>query len=217
MIRFGNHMITENVQVFWSELQRGEFIIDAAVAAGTYRKQGTRWVIAIGCVRPRRGRDLLGRCVSFAGREQIAMSGAAGESVRSIATRLGGGPSTISRELRRNLGVGRRLSGQHGTCDGLPPRVAPESGEAGDGHGAAGGGGAGSGEEALTRADHLPGCDCSSPTTRRCGCHPRPSINRSTCSLVARCAAIWRCVCVPAGRCGDPAARSGNARTGSRT
>jgi hypothetical protein len=63
-------MITENVQVFWSELQRGEFISDAAVAAGTYRKQGTRWVIANGGVRPRRGRDLLGRCLSFAEREQ---------------------------------------------------------------------------------------------------------------------------------------------------
>ncbi len=36
VIRFANHMITENVQVFWSELQRGEFISDAAVAAGTY-------------------------------------------------------------------------------------------------------------------------------------------------------------------------------------
>ena len=55
IIWFANHMITENVQVFWSELQRGEFISDAAVAAGTYRKQGTRWVIANGGVRPRRG------------------------------------------------------------------------------------------------------------------------------------------------------------------
>ncbi|MGI8530062.1 MAG: IS30 family transposase [Geodermatophilaceae bacterium] len=106
IIRFGNHMITDNVQVFWSELQRGEFIRDAAVAAGTYRKQGTRWVIANGGVRPRRGRDLLGRCLSFAEREQIAMSRAAGESVRAIATRLGRSPSTISRELRRNLESG---------------------------------------------------------------------------------------------------------------
>lgn len=81
-------MITENVQVFWSELQRGEFISDAAVAAGTYRKQGTRWVIANGGVRPRRGRGLKGRCLSFAEREQIAMSHAAGASVRSIATQL---------------------------------------------------------------------------------------------------------------------------------
>ena len=32
IIRFANHMITENVQVFWAELQRGEFISDAAVA-----------------------------------------------------------------------------------------------------------------------------------------------------------------------------------------
>ena len=115
MIRFGNHMITEDVQVFWSELQRGEFISDAAVAAGTYRKQGTRWVIANGGVRPRRGRDLLGRCLSFAEREQIAMSRAAGESVRAIATRLGRSPSTISRELRRNLesGGGYRASTAH--------------------------------------------------------------------------------------------------------
>jgi transposase, IS30 family len=48
MVRFRNHMISENVQVFWAALQRGEFISDAAVAAGTYRKQGTRWVIANG-------------------------------------------------------------------------------------------------------------------------------------------------------------------------
>ncbi len=95
-------MITENVQVFWAELQRGEFISDAAVAAGTYRKQGTRWVIANGGVRPRRGRDLKGRCLSFGEREQIAMSCAAGDTVRAIATQLGRSPSTISRELRRN-------------------------------------------------------------------------------------------------------------------
>ena len=102
IIRFANHMITENVQVFWAELQRGEFISDAAVAAGTYRKQGTRWVIANGGVRPRRGRDLKGRCLSFAEREQIGLLRAAGRSVRAIATHLDRSPSTISRELSRN-------------------------------------------------------------------------------------------------------------------
>jgi IS30 family transposase len=106
IIRFANHMITENVQVFWAELQRGEFISDAAVAAGTYRKQGTRWVIANGGVRPRRGRDLKGRCLSFAEREHIGLSRAAGESVRAIAAELGRSPSTISRELRRNCESG---------------------------------------------------------------------------------------------------------------
>ena len=106
IIRFANHMVAENVQVFWAELQRGEFISDAAVAAGTYRKQGTRWVIANGGVRPRRGRGLKGRCLSFIEREQIGLSRAAGLSVRAIAAELGRSPSTISRELRRNQEVG---------------------------------------------------------------------------------------------------------------
>lgn len=115
MVRFASHMITENVQVFWAELQRGEFITDAAVVAGTYRKQGTRWVIANGGVRPRRGRNLKGRCLTFAEREQIAMSRAAGRSVRAIAARLGRSPSTISRELARNAepGGGYRASSAH--------------------------------------------------------------------------------------------------------
>jgi transposase, IS30 family len=108
MVRFVNHMISENVQVFWAALQRGEFITDAAEAAGTYRKQGTRWVIASGGVRPRRGRNLKGRCLTFAEREEIALGRAADQSMRSIAARLGRSPSTISRELSRNAeGTGR--------------------------------------------------------------------------------------------------------------
>ena len=69
---------------------------------GTYRKQGARWVIASGGVRPRRGRNLQGRYLCFAEREEIALARAAGESMRSIAPRLGRAPSTISRELGRN-------------------------------------------------------------------------------------------------------------------
>jgi IS30 family transposase len=106
--RFFRHMISENVQVFWAALQRGEFITDAAEAVGTYRKQGTRWVIANGGVRPRRGRDVQGRYLSFAEREEIALDWAAGESMRSIAKRLGRSPSTISRELSRNREYGGR-------------------------------------------------------------------------------------------------------------
>src|SRR4029079_9173834 len=97
--RFLNHMMVDDVQVFWAALQRGEFITDAAAAAGTYRKQGTRWVAANGGGRPRRGRDLKGRCLSFREREEIAVGRAAGESLRVIAQRLRRSPSTISREL----------------------------------------------------------------------------------------------------------------------
>jgi len=53
-------------------------------------------------VRPRRGRNLQGRYLCFAEREDIALARAAGESMRSIAARLGRSPSTISRELGRN-------------------------------------------------------------------------------------------------------------------
>ncbi len=107
MTGFNEAMVPEIVQPFWAAMQRGEFITDAAEQAGTYRKKGARWIVAAGGVRPRRGRDLKGRCLSFAEREEIALGHAAGESVRVIAERIGRSRSTISRELRRNAD-GRR-------------------------------------------------------------------------------------------------------------
>jgi transposase, IS30 family len=102
MSRFTNRMDAEAFQLFWAALQCGEFITDAAEQIGTYRKQGTRWVAACGGVRPRRGRDLKGRCLTFAEREEIALARAGRETIGSIARRLGRAPSTISRELGRN-------------------------------------------------------------------------------------------------------------------
>jgi len=99
---FSDRMLPEVVQTFWAAMQRGEFITDAAAEAGTYRKKGARWLVAEGGVRPRRGRHLQGRCLSFAEREEIALGRAAGESIRRIAAKLGRSPSTISRELTRN-------------------------------------------------------------------------------------------------------------------
>ena len=53
---------------------------------------------------------LTGRYLSFAEREEIALSRAQGRGVREIARHLGRDPSTISRELRRNAATrGGRL------------------------------------------------------------------------------------------------------------
>ena len=89
-MRFSYRMVPEVYQVFWAAMARGEFITDAAAEAGTYRKQGTRWLFAAGGVRPRRGRDLKGRCLTLTQREEIALGRARGESIRSIATRSAG-------------------------------------------------------------------------------------------------------------------------------
>src|SRR5450755_2309567 len=102
LMLFSSRMISEVVQPFWAALQRGEFITGAAESVGSYRVQGRRWIVAAGGVRPRRGRDLQGRYLSFSEREEIAVALAAGESIRAIARRLGRSPSTVSRELRRN-------------------------------------------------------------------------------------------------------------------
>ena len=96
-------MVDEVHQTFWAAMARGEFITGAAAEAGTYRAKGRRWLKESGGVRPRRGRDLLGRCLTFAEREEIAMAHAAGHGVRQIAHSLGRSPSTICRELQRNV------------------------------------------------------------------------------------------------------------------
>jgi transposase, IS30 family len=99
---FSSRMVSEVVQPFWAAVQRGEFITEAAESVGSYREMGGRWIASAGGVRPRRGRDLPGRYLSFSEREEIAVGRAAGESVRCIARRLGRSPATVSRELRRN-------------------------------------------------------------------------------------------------------------------
>ncbi|MGH3498650.1 MAG: IS30 family transposase, partial [Nocardioidaceae bacterium] len=101
-VRFSNQLVPELYQPFWAAWQAGEFLTDAAAVAGTYRHRGLAWLRAAGGVRPRRGRNLSGRYLSFAEREEIGLGRAAGESIRTIAARLNRSPSTISREVIRN-------------------------------------------------------------------------------------------------------------------
>lgn len=101
-MRFGSYMVPEVHQKFWEAMARGEFITEAAQGAGSYRKQGARWLVACGGVRPWRGRNLKGRCLTFAEREEIALLRTQRQGVRQVTAAVGRPPSTISRELRRN-------------------------------------------------------------------------------------------------------------------
>ena len=103
MVKFNDRMVTDVVQTFWAAMARGEFITGAAAEAGMYRAKGRPWLRESGGVRPRRGRDLLGGCVTFPEREEIAILRARGQRVRQNARSLGRSPSTISRELQRNV------------------------------------------------------------------------------------------------------------------
>jgi len=91
------------LQQFWQVMSEGGFITDAVEVIDTSRRTGRRVLVEAGGVRPRRGRGLKGRCLSFAEREEIALARAAGDSMRLIADRLGRSASTISRELQRNV------------------------------------------------------------------------------------------------------------------
>ena len=154
MARFSDQMVTEVVHRFWAAMQGGEFITDAAAEAGTYRKKGTRWLAAAGGVRPRRGRDLKDRCLTFAEREELAVAHAGGESMRSIARRLGRSPSTISRELSRNAWLcGADLPSDDRACAGLRTRQSTQTLEARDEPGAGRAGAARSAATLLAGAD----------------------------------------------------------------
>jgi transposase, IS30 family len=126
-VRFSDRMVPEVFQTFWAAMQRGEFITDAAAEAGTYRKKGAWWVAEAGGVRPHRGRNLKGRCLTLAQREEIAIGRARGDSLRTIAAAIGRSPSTVSRELRRNAdGLGRyRATSAHALAYGRASRPKP--------------------------------------------------------------------------------------------
>ncbi len=155
-MRFSERMVPEVFQTFWAAMQRGEFITDAAAEAGTYRKKGAWWIAADGGVRPRRGRNLKGRCLTLAQREEIALGRARGDSIRVIAQLIGRSPSTVSRELRRNADGLGRYRATVGARAGLWAGVAAEAGEAAHQPAAAWDRGGRPGQEVLPGADRRP-------------------------------------------------------------
>jgi transposase-like protein len=90
-------------RLFWHEIARGLSSEDAALAVGASSAAGSRWFRERGGMPTFMLAPLSGRYLSFEEREEIAICRAQGAGVREIARRLGRSPSTISRELRRNV------------------------------------------------------------------------------------------------------------------
>src|SRR3954449_8309453 len=90
---------------YWRLLKEGVGTVAACQAVGIGRKTGYRWRTEHGGVPPVRLAEAPGksRYLSLLERQRIATLRGRGLGVREIARRLGRAPSTVSRELRRNL------------------------------------------------------------------------------------------------------------------
>jgi IS30 family transposase len=90
---------------FWLSVRSGESVSDAAAGLGVHPKSGALWVRETGGVTP----DFVthppqGRFLSIDERERILVGVDRGDSIRQIARDIGRHPSSVQRELRRNMG-----------------------------------------------------------------------------------------------------------------
>jgi IS30 family transposase len=96
----------EHERRFWQGVRAGLSVDEAAASAGASWSWGRRIFVRLGGVNPTRTTDPLGqRYLRFEEREEIMRLQASGLSVRAIAREIGRHPSTVSRELKRAVGV----------------------------------------------------------------------------------------------------------------
>ncbi len=90
---------------YWQLILSGIGTVEACKLVGVGRKTGYRWRAERGGLPPLRRVDheRSTRYLSLLERQRIAALRRQGLSLREIARRLGRAPSTISRELRRNV------------------------------------------------------------------------------------------------------------------
>ena len=108
----------DELRRFWAAIALGLSSEDAAAGANVPQAVGARWFRKAGGMPPAMfgtsARPLSGRYLSFAEREEIALSRAQGCTVQEVARQIGRAASTISRELQaqrrhpqRRFGVSR--------------------------------------------------------------------------------------------------------------
>lgn len=89
-------------QEFWRLIANGITTAEAAAQVGMSSPVGFRWFRHAGGMTPISLDEPVGRYLSFAEREEIAILKSKEVGVREIARQLGRDPGTVSRELRRN-------------------------------------------------------------------------------------------------------------------
>jgi IS30 family transposase len=92
--------------LMWDRWERGESLHSIAQHFGRSHSSIQGILSRTGGIRPPQ-RKRSSRSLTLVEREEISRGIASGRSLRSIALRLGRAPSTISRELNRNGGIGQ--------------------------------------------------------------------------------------------------------------
>lgn len=103
---------------FWLAIAAGRSSEDAAWDGGASQAVGSRWAQKAGGMPPSHRAPSaplpLGRHLSFAEGEEIALLKAQDHGVREIARRVGRAPRAVSRELRKRRGDAQRPPGVPG-------------------------------------------------------------------------------------------------------
>jgi IS30 family transposase len=100
--RFTERMLPTVVSRLWDLREAGHTGEEIAALLGWKKSAVFDHIQEHGGIRPRWGRNLKGRSLSFEERQEIMIWNSHRLSVREIGRRLGRSHSTISRELRRN-------------------------------------------------------------------------------------------------------------------
>lgn len=102
VVPFTPRMLTDVQQVMWEAYCSGLEMDVAGDLVGLCRKSVYNRVAEAGGIRPRRGRNLQGRPLSYPERMTIEAGRLQSKSYRAIAAQLGRAPSTVKREVDRN-------------------------------------------------------------------------------------------------------------------